>query len=209
MERCKCRIRLWGCFCRAAFKSSEMNISSHLSTSGVSQPPYPSPMIRSGDETLTESPRTLATDAGNKDGLIRMLLQNATPTPPPSGTSPMGPPHPTNLPPIPKWPTSPLNALASPSSVPTTPLTSPKALTPGIFSSTPAITVQPPPSNVNIITVDVTTDDQNSPFIYQISGTVSLSFLSHFQLSNLKTTLNDCYRGYLYLNLVTLIMQYE
>ena len=153
-------------------------------SSATSGEPLPAtsatPTSRAGTLTSSEIPRMK--DPQSKDGLIRMLLQNSTPTPPLTAAETMGPPS-ANLPPIPKWSASPMNPLASPSSVPTTPIMSPKrgALsstggTPTSSSATAMISVQAPTTaNVSIIAVDVTTDDQGPLFVHQISSAVSSS----------------------------------
>ncbi len=143
-----------------------MNSFSQPSGSGEPAPSSPLPTPRSLSESSTETPK-LPLSQKSKDGLIRMLLQNATPTPPPPSSSvSMGPPA-TNLPPIPKWPTSPVTSGASPGAVSSTPLCSPRLATP---TTTPA-TAQL--SQTSIFAVDVTTDDHNPSFIHQISGSVS------------------------------------
>lgn len=134
-------------------------------------PSSPLPTPRSMGENVTETPK-LPLSQKSKDGLIRMLLQNATPTPPPPSASvPMGPPA-SNLPPIPKWPTSPMTPSASPGVVSSTPHCSPRLST----STTTSATAQLSQSSSAIFAVDVTTEDQNPSFIHQISGSVSCIF---------------------------------
>ena len=159
-----------------------MNSLTHPSSSGdhlnSSGHPASKPTGHPG-ENNPEIPRM--PDSQSKDGLIRMLLQNATPTPPPTSSASMGPP-PTNLPPIPRWPPSPMNPVASsPSLAP--PVSSPKVVqtTTTTSTSTTATTISPATSlqiqgqsAMHLITVDITTDDQNPSFIHQISEFVSL-----------------------------------
>ncbi len=159
----------------------------HNSSSGdhFNTPAHPTSKLPSlPSENNPEMPRL--PDSQSKDGLIRMLLQNATPTPPPTSSASMGPP-PTNLPPIPRWPPSPMiPVVSSPGSVSLAPPISSPKVVPTTTSTTtttnaPSTSVQLlPPSALNLITVDVTTEDQNPAFIHQISEFVSFSNFEAF-----------------------------
>ena len=159
-----------------------MNSFHQPSGSSEPSPSSPLPTPRPIGESTTETPK-LPLSQKSKDGLIRMLLQNATPTPPPPSPSvSMGPPA-TNLPPIPKWPTSPMTPGGSPGAISSAPLCSPRLATPTITSATAQLSQ----TSSAIFAVDVTTEDQNPSFIHQISGSVSC--ISESKANNETSTL--------------------